>query len=710
MHNSYCPAFSQTSSLARHSRRAPLWVALFLWVMPAWSARAQDEIAPAENSTSAQAQAITNASPRDWSGVTQTLAALENGVARRDVEALRRFGWSGDASKYFAIGVRTRLLNLAVSPSGALARQSYEIRGAVNNNSAPLVLKRGTQELALTRLANGNWSLTGARWEPPAEAAQTLSDAAREEWQNLQSEDNGNGAEVGEAVEIGREEVVLHLVAERRGGRWIGLRRSRWTGHVLGAARSAAREAKSDSDPRAWIVNQLARRSQNGGGTLHLLMQRGARGWVGLDSVWQSNARPNAGESEDAALQSTLSAQREAMLGADYLDARAHFRWAQTLTEAGLFGEAADEWEKTAALAPASVSAAQLQEAATKRASDPAARAVRQLQQEGKVGLVADHPKYVIDALAIDQKTRPTPLRALRIGLEYSKLGDDARAASWLGYAERLLGQNRRTRLSPDDAAWIEVLHAHLVERKRLALLKPQNSLRSALFTVRCRDDDEGVLSMLAALEAAQHTVYGDFKVPMGATEVVLWRTQSEFQSYTSRFSNQGASEFVAALTLTKLISTDSGPMVLGEEVNAFIDPRIENNVFGTVAHEYGHVAVRQVSRGRNVPVWFNEGIATVVEGGYDGAINRVRRARGANKLLSMNELREWNVDGERAFVAYSQANSMIDFLIATWGADSLLEILRQIGGDVAPEDAFKQVLGISTGQFWSRWRNEGIQ
>ena len=54
----------------------------------------------------------------------------------------------------------------------------------------------------------------------------------------------------------------------------------------------------------------------------------------------------------------------------------------------------------------------------------------------------------------------------------------------------------------------------------------------------------------LAALEAAQHTVYADFGIPMGSTEVVVWRTQSEFQRYTSMFSSQGASEFVAALTL----------------------------------------------------------------------------------------------------------------------------------------------------------------
>jgi len=52
-----------------------------------------------------------------------------------------------------------------------------------------------------------------------------------------------------------------------------------------------------------------------------------------------------------------------------------------------------------------------------------------------------------------------------------------------------------------------------------------------------------------------------------------------------------------------------------------------------------GHVAVRQLSRGRAVPVWFNEGIATSVEGGYDGYLNRVRRGANAGALLTMREL-----------------------------------------------------------------------
>jgi hypothetical protein len=225
---------------------------------------------------------------------------------------------------------------------------------------------------------------------------------------------------------------------------------------------------------------------------------------------------------------------------------------------------------------------------------------------------------------------------------------------------------------------------------------------------LRCWPNDSSAVQILASLEASQHTVYADFSIPMGCTEVLLWRNQAEFRAYTTRFSDQGQSEFVAALTLTKLIGTREGPVVLGEEVNVFTDPRTA--VFHTVAHEYGHVAVRQLSRGRNVPTWFNEGIATSVEGGYDGSLDRVRTAQRARALISMDEMLEWNVDGERAFLAYSQANSIIDYIVATWGKEAVMNILRQIGSDTNADDAFRRALGISQQELWRRWARDGVK
>lgn len=696
------------------------------WFGAAPAVQAQATNGPANPAnTSAIVEAgglVTNANVRDATEIVQLFERLEAALAARDATALKLFGMGSDAAKYVSLAARARVTHIAVAPAqtAALVRQRFQISGTPAGGVFNSNLAGGVQDVALSRLADGRWVFVGRRWSLPANAIQVLSAAAREEWQALlDTEPDGASprAVSGAASRLAAaDDDLLHLVAERRAGRWIALRRSRWNGRIFDTANLASRERRQ-GDSESWISDQIAKWSNpntSGGlaatGTLHLILQRGTRDWVGLDGVWEAGARARSDVNQDAGgeLIAAIAQGRAGVENAAFGDALAHRDLAQALSQAGLFGEAADEWEKAELLQPGLVGAAKLQEVGAQREADPASRAVRELQNEASIGLVKDHPTLTINALIPAQRSQPTPLRALRLGLEYSKLGDDVSAADYLTTATRMMRQGGLWRTNPDEAAWIEVLHEHLEERKRLAPLKPPNPLRSALFTVRSWPNELSVLPLLASLESSQHRVYADFRIPMGSTEVVLWRSQSEFQAYTSRFSAQGSSEFVAALTLTKLIATETGPLVLGEEINVFIDPRLANNTFSTVAHEYGHVAVRQLSRGRNVPVWFNEGVATAVEGGYDGYRARVRNAHAAKRLLTMRELLQWNVDGERAFLAYSQANSLVDFIVAKWGANAILEILRQIGGDVAPEEAFRATLGISSGQLWKRWAEEG--
>jgi hypothetical protein len=706
--------------------------------------------------------------------VRAALARLARGVEGREVSAwntLRLDGARDEALKNVSASLQVERIGFSNDGSRALARFALLVAGSRGDQSK--LVARGTQDLALVRGGAG-WEAAAPAWkvaDPTLDALQDLVDAAAREWTAVlqeRQEARGDGGTV-RPISGGRDDSVLHLVAERRGGHWVALRRSVWGGRVLSPRALATREnateraaagtagangtrnaatqgggqAGAQNGSAQWLAAQLHRWASvgdgRGGGTLHLLLQNGARDWVGLDGVWEprlsqtapnspktrrasGTATPNVREEGEpapfslAAERAAASARRE--VGGDPIlfgDAGAHRRLAQVLEGAGLFGEAADEWEKSSLLVPAlappsaRVSATQLRGAQERRAWDPRARAIEQLEDERRVGLDNAHPTTIISLLEKSDRVAPA-LKYLRLGLEHSKLGEDTIASAYLQRAQDRLRQGAWAKLSPDDVAWAEVLSEHLEQRRLLAPIKPPNHLRSDLFTVRCRLDEAATLPVLAALEAAQHTVYADFRVPMGATEVVLWKTQKEFQDYTTRFSAHGGSEFVAALTLTKLIATSEGPLVLGEEINAFVDERLADATFGTVAHEYGHVAVRQMSRGRAVPVWFNEGVATVVEGGYEGAVERVRTAKKSNRLLSMAALQAWSVDGERAFLAYSQANSMVDFMIERWGAPKVLEILRQIGANVAPEQAFRNVLGVSTAQLWQAWAREGIR
>ncbi len=693
------------------------------------------------------------------SSVRTSVARLSRAIEARDPNAWKLLGLDlsqAENVKNLTASIQVGQVGFSGDGGKALARYGLTVWGTQNGQST--LLKRTVQDLSLVR-SDASWNISAPAWDvpdPTLDALQELVAAAQNEWANPAEPDEANAPARGVIAQGDvqpnsgpRAPEVFHLVVERRGGRWIGLRHYAWDGRVLKPQTLASREnalaraARTNTSNGAqnglvqWIKGQLDRWARvgdgKGGGTLHILLQNGARDWVGLDGVWEprlseapeavalSSQPSNRADERNPAPLSDGASGEAASLRAEiaddpivFGDASAHKKLAQVLEGCGLFGEAANEWEKAAAMASVmappgtGVSAARLAGARARRAWDPRQRAEDQLKAEVEVGQDKESPNNILKVLVPVQNKAPTPLRALRIGLEFSKMGLDQYAASWLQKGRQMIAGGWR--LSPDDAAWADVLDEHLEQRTQLTSIKPPNLLSSGMFTVRCRLDDLSVLPLLSALEAAQHTVYGDFGIPMGSTEVVLWPDQSSFQSYTTRFSSQGASEFVAALTLTKLIATSSGPWVLGEEVNVFVDPRLADATFGTVAHEYGHVAVRQMSKGRTVPVWFNEGLATVVEGGYDGAIERVRTARRANRLLTMDAMRSWNVDGERAFLAYSQANSIVDFIIATWGSQAVLEILRQIGQDVPPEQAFANVLHINTNQLWQRWAREGIR
>lgn len=666
------------------------------------SAPAPPALGPVATTDDAAAP-VTNATAVELRSIRDVFGGLGRSIEARDATALKFFGIATPPNQYPILTMQSNLTHIAVTPHGALVRQRYTITGAPDINTLATGLRTGVHELWLTRLQTGDFAFTSTQWQAPSDAATDLAVAAREEWDTLTHAAATTHAEDANGV-------LLHLVAAQRGGRWFALRRTRWNGFLLDESRLAQTE-KSNAlsgaggrDISAWLARQMARFPSAQPMVAHFILQRGARGWVGLSAV----AEPNAHFVETD--ESTANAWRQQISGPSYLSAPAHRKFSLALGKIGLYGEAADEAEKAESLQPGLLSGPRLREVQALRPHDPQALAARQLQNEANVGLGAEHPTYVINALYRDQQVQTTVLNTLRIGLEYSKLANDKAASAYLDQAQQMINNGAATGISADDKAWVAVLFEHLKERKRLAPFKPPNVVRSALFTVRCWPNDLEVVKLLAALEAAQHTVYADFGVPMGSTEVVLWRSQSDFQRYTSQFSQQATSEFVAALTLTKLIATQQGPVVLGEEINVFLDSRTDP--FSTIAHEYGHVAVRHLSRGRFVPVWFNEGIASAVEGGYDGYLPRVRGAAERHTLLSMHGLQDWEVDGERAFLAYSQANSIIDFIVNNprWGRPAMLEILRQIGQDVPPETAFHNVLGISTQELWEAWTQSGIQ
>jgi hypothetical protein len=656
----------------------------------------------------------TNADPAQLRAIENGIDRLTRDVEARDAKTLQMLGLTEVAAANRQLSIRPRITAAALAPGGALVRLDLLAWGSPDAHTAARVVGKRTLDVWLNRspvVGSEVFTPDSRHWQPPGDAAEALAEAAGEEWES-----------VSQTPENATAGAILHLVAEKLGGRWIALRRSRWDGLVLDAAHLAGKArtmpgvrerstvmglnpnispGEIAGDVKSWLHTEMTSYDSQGAGIAHFILQRSPNGWVGLGSVWDTD-RNTAAEDESLA-----SRQRAAMTGNGYLSADAHRKFSEVLAQVGLYAEAGDEAEKADALEPGSIDEAHLRDLTALRPRDPQAVALWESQNETRIGIGRDHPVFVLKVLAQKQGNSPTVMGSLQIGLEYSKLAQDDRAAAWLKYADDLIARGEAKSLDPNDTSWAEILHDQLTDRRNNAAIKPPNVIRSGLFTLRCWPSDLNTLSVLAGLEAAQHVVYADFGVPMGNTEVVLWRNQSEFQRYTGRQAGEATSEFIAALTLTKLVRAQSGPVVLSEEVNVFTDNR--SDTISTLRHEYGHVAVREMSRGRDVPMWLNEGIATSVEGGYEGYIQRVRDARARGTLLSMTEMRQWDVDGERAFLAYSQANSIIDYIGTKWGRGAILDILRLIGRDTPPETALRTVLKVSSQELWNRWAREVI-
>ncbi len=472
-------------------------------------------------------------------------------------------------------------------------------------------------------------------------------------------------------------------------------------------AKNNANSGAALRNVRFWLVAQMSRYRRRAAGTAHFLFQRGLTGWIGIDSVFE--AAKGASDLSYAADENAVRSFRAQMQGEGYLSATSHRDFALLLARVHLLNEAADQLAQARLMQPDLVSDKQTQTFERNRVLDPQIQAQSQRDALKRVGFSPEHPILRIPYLLSQFRRQPSPLTALRLGLEYSRLGYEREAAASLTYGEANATQFLALTTTNDiDRAWFGVLRDQLRNRLALAPSKPPNTVRSDLFTVRCSLNDPNAPQLLAGLEAAQYKIYSSFGVPMGNTEVILWSSQNQFQAYTTRQAGRNTSEFVTALTITQLVNADVGPVVLGEEINFFADPRADS--ISTIAHEYGHIAVRALAKGRAVPDWLNEGIATYTEGGYDNYIKRVRAGKAAGTLLSMPELQAWNVDGERAFLAYSQANSMVDFIVARWGNTAVLDILGQIGKDIPPDVALRQTLRVTPEAFYQLWLQNGIK
>lgn len=118
------------------------------------------------------------------------------------------------------------------------------------------------------------------------------------------------------------------------------------------------------------------------------------------------------------------------------------------------------------------------------------------------------------------------------------------------------------------------------------------------------------------------------------------------------------------------------------------------------VPHELTHWIVGQITfndYGAGLPTWLDEGLATYGEGtlspDYQSALNY---AEQNNQLISVRSLSSpFSAVAQQAYISYGESNSIVTFLINTYGKDKMKQLLEVFHQGSTYDTALKQVYGF---------------
>ncbi|MCA9926994.1 MAG: hypothetical protein KC419_00900, partial [Anaerolineales bacterium] len=128
------------------------------------------------------------------------------------------------------------------------------------------------------------------------------------------------------------------------------------------------------------------------------------------------------------------------------------------------------------------------------------------------------------------------------------------------------------------------------------------------------------------------------------------------------------------------------------------------------VPHELAHLVVDQFDRscvGGSRPTWLDEGLAMVAEGEPNADI-LADLAEGINRdafepLRSLNGA--FAADHDQAGMSYSQSYSVVNYLLDTYGAEKMQELLHVLADGVGYDAALAQVYGMNVDGLETAWR-----
>jgi hypothetical protein len=128
------------------------------------------------------------------------------------------------------------------------------------------------------------------------------------------------------------------------------------------------------------------------------------------------------------------------------------------------------------------------------------------------------------------------------------------------------------------------------------------------------------------------------------------------------------------------------------------------------LVHELTHLVVHQATFNPygDLPTWLDEGLAMYNEGELGaGFASRLEKAVLEDSLLSVRALcSPFSAHPERAYLAYAESFSLVDYLISEYGDDAMLELLDVFAAGSSYDEALEETYGFDIEGLDRRWRD----
>jgi hypothetical protein len=129
-----------------------------------------------------------------------------------------------------------------------------------------------------------------------------------------------------------------------------------------------------------------------------------------------------------------------------------------------------------------------------------------------------------------------------------------------------------------------------------------------------------------------------------------------------------------------------------------------------TLKHELCHLVLHQGVRGENIPRWFDEGMCQWASGGIaelmrDESDKSLAKAVVTDRLMSLNDLDRFPLDGEALILAYEESKSVLEYIAGKYGKESIMHMIDYLKQGDSINVSIAKSLSISQGELEKNWQ-----